>query len=198
MRRIMWIASVLAVTAAPSFGIEPPPAGGTVVFDARAGFEPWRSIDDVVMGGVSSSTMAAGEGFASFRGEVSLANNGGFASVRSRPAELDLGGRDGLQVAVRGDGRRYGFRLRTTDSFDGPSYQVAVQPPAGEWSVLTLRFADFVPVFRGRAVPGWSALDPARIRTLGLIISDQQAGPFRLDIAWIVAVADDLRTEAAP
>jgi hypothetical protein len=154
------------------------------IIDFAHGSAAWRSIDDVVMGGVSSSNMVVEDGFATFRGEVSFDNNGGFASVRSRAQLHDLSSFDGLALQVRGDGKAYGFRIRTNASFDGVSYQVTISPPAGEWREVKVRFADFVPVYRGRIVAGHPPLDPSQVTTLGLIISRQE-GPFRLDIASI-------------
>ena len=55
----------------------------------------WRSIDDVVMGGLSSSRMWVEQGRAVFDGELSLENNGGFASVRSDPLNEVLTGASG-------------------------------------------------------------------------------------------------------
>jgi monofunctional biosynthetic peptidoglycan transglycosylase len=132
----------------------------------------------------------SGRGYASFQGVVSFDNNGGFASVRSRPERHDLSGFDSLLLRVRGDGKRYGVRLRTEDSFDGVSYQASIAPPAGEWVELVLPLADFEPVFRGRVVSGHPPLDPAKIRTFGLIISRQE-GPFRLDVAQIGALISE-------
>jgi monofunctional biosynthetic peptidoglycan transglycosylase len=156
-----------------------------MVVDFAGDAEPWRSIDDVVMGGVSSSRMVVRDGVGTFFGEVSLANNGGFASARSLPARHDLSEFDGLTLRVRGDGKTYGFRLRTSSSFDGVSYQIKFTPPAGEWADVAIGFSEFQPVFRGRRVPGAEPLDPSRVKTLGVIISDKQTGPFRLDIRWI-------------
>jgi NADH dehydrogenase [ubiquinone] 1 alpha subcomplex assembly factor 1 len=157
----------------------------TTVIDFRGGGQPWPSIDDVVMGGVSNSEMVLEDGFAVFRGTVSLENNGGFASVRSRPVEHDLSSFDGLVLRIRGDGKRYGFRLRTSAAFDGVSYQVAFNAPTGEWRELRLPFDTFEPVFRGRRVSDHPPLDPAKVVTFGLIISDKQDGPFQLDLEWI-------------
>ncbi len=42
-----------------------------------------------------------------FFGTLSLANNGGFASVRTKPKKLDLANGDTLVARVRGDGREY-------------------------------------------------------------------------------------------
>ena len=53
-------------------------------FDNPAAVQQWRSIDDVVMGGVSQSVIKAGsQGTVLFTGTVSLENFGGFASTSS-------------------------------------------------------------------------------------------------------------------
>ncbi len=152
-----------------------------MIIDFATQNEGWPNIDDAVMGGVSSSAMVVEDGVATFRGVVSFDNNGGFASVRSRPQVRDLSTFDGLILRVKGDGKNYGFRVRTSASFDNVSYQVPLTPPAGEWTDVVVLFADFVPVWRGRRVADHPALDPARITTLGLIIS-RQKGRFQLEI----------------
>ena len=160
-----------------------------MLIDFAAPGPTWSSIDDSVMGGVSSSGMMIENGVGVFSGTVSLANNGGFASVRTLPASYGLAAHDSLVVRVRGDGKRYKVRLRTTDSFDGVSYQASIDPPAGRWTEIEVPFTDFVTVWRGLRVADHEALDPARIRTFGLLISDKQVGPFRLEIAWIAATS---------
>jgi monofunctional biosynthetic peptidoglycan transglycosylase len=144
-------------------------------------------IDDVVMGGRSSSRLEPGDGFAAFRGEVSLANGGGFASVRSAPSRLDLSGAEGIALRVRGDGRAYKLNLRTDDRFDGVTYQAALEPQAGAWQTVTLPFRSFRPRFRGRPVDGAPPLDPARIATIGFLVADRREGAFRLEIAALGA-----------
>jgi hypothetical protein len=55
--------------------------------------DQWEIINDVVMGGVSSSHVVISEnGAALFQGEVSLENYGGFASMRTHPRDLNLDG----------------------------------------------------------------------------------------------------------
>ncbi len=150
-------------------------------FDDAADAALWRPVDDVVMGGVSSSSFDRAEpGVARFSGTVSLENSGGFASVRTPPRDWDTSGATAFLLRVRGDGKQYKFTLRTSDGFDGIQYQARFSPPAGEWTDVRLRVEDFVPTFRGRKVPFAPPLDPAKIRALGLMISDKQAGPFEL------------------
>ena len=166
------------------------------IIDFSRGDVTWPHINDGVMGGISSGEMSAADGYATFQGTVSFENNGGFSSVRSQAVVHDLSAFEGLVLQVRGDGKRYGFRLKTDASFDGVSYQVQIEPPAGEWTEISAPFTDFIPVYRGRVVRDHPPLDPSRIATFGLIISRQE-GPFRIDIESVRAysAADDQETK---
>jgi NADH dehydrogenase [ubiquinone] 1 alpha subcomplex assembly factor 1 len=158
------------------------------VFRSEADASRWRPIDDAVMGGMSESRMSVtSERTGVFSGRVSAERNGGFASVRTQPKHLDLEGYEGLRIRVRGDGKRYKLGIRTDAAFDGVVYRRAFQPEAGDWRTIDLPFEGFVPTLRGRAVPGAGPLDPRLVMTLGLLISDRQLGPFRLEIASIMA-----------
>lgn len=156
-------------------------------FEQPAAVAPWQAIDDRVMGGVSASRMLhdpAGHGV--FAGEVSLENNGGFASVRA-PAQPPAAAASATAclLEVRGDGRRYKFNLRTDDNFDGITHQASFTPPAGEWALLRLPLASFAATWRGRPVTAPETLAAAQIRQVGLLIADGQAGPFRLEVRAI-------------
>lgn len=155
-------------------------------FDSPAAVIPWQAIDDRVMGGVSASHMRHDPtGHGVFAGEVSLDNNGGFASVRA-PAVAPEAAAGALAclLEVRGDGRRYKFNLRSDDGFDGVTHQAAFQPPAGEWAVIRLPLAGFAATWRGRPASA-GPISAAQIRQVGLLIADRQAGPFRLDVREI-------------
>jgi hypothetical protein len=85
------------------------------------------------------------------------------------------------------DGKRYKFCVKNDAGFDGVVHQCFFQPPAGEWTTIDLPFDRFVPTLRGAVVGASGSLDRSRIMTLGLMISDRQVGPFRLEVAFISA-----------
>lgn len=146
----------------------------------------WRAVDDVVMGGASHSALLPyAPGVASFSGVVSLENGGGFASVRTEPQRWGTANASAFVLRCRGDGRNYKFTVRVDDGFDGVQYQALFSPPRGEWAEVELPISDFVASFRGRRVPNAGPLVPGRIRQLGLMISDKQAGPFELLLEWV-------------
>ncbi|MDH4232654.1 MAG: CIA30 family protein [Nitrospirota bacterium] len=149
----------------------------------------WERVNDAVMGGISESRLLIQGGTALFEGEVSLENYGGFASIRSLPRDFGLEGYDGLIARVRGDGKSYRLRLRTDDEYEGIAYQGVFETKPGEWLSVQLPFSGFVPVFRGRVVPGAPALSPGRIRRVGFMIADRQEGLFRLEIEGVEAYA---------
>jgi monofunctional biosynthetic peptidoglycan transglycosylase len=156
----------------------------------------WEAICDVVMGGISSGRIeATAAGSMLFEGVVSLENNGGFASIRSQPRSRDLGAYDGVIIRVRADGKRYKLNLKTDSSFDGIMYRVSFDTKDGEWQELRFPFSDFRASFRGRFVPDAPPLDPGRITTVGLLISDKQEGPFRMEVAWIGAYGEESSSE---
>lgn len=156
-------------------------------FDDPANVAVWSAVDDVVMGGLSHSRLVhSGGAYAEFTGSVSLANNGGFASVRTAAGDYSAPGAEELRVCVRGDGRTYRLTLRTDDARDGISWHAAFTPPADEWAEIVLPLDAFRARCRGRPVAA-PPLDPARIRRVGLLIADRQAGPFRLSLRWILA-----------
>lgn len=146
----------------------------------------WHPINDGVMGGISRSLLRHDPaGHAVFAGHVSFENKGGFASVRCQPD--DLGRQDVIAylLEVRGDGKRYKLNLRTDNGFDGVNYQLGFLPPAGIWTTCRLASADFLPSWRGRPVPNAPPLDTNRVRQIGLMIADRQAGPFEFAVQSI-------------
>jgi len=148
----------------------------------------WKPIDDVVMGGSSASMLtSSGEGSAFFTGFISLENGGGFASVRSPSIERELAGRRGLRLRFRGDGQRYRLRVRMDAAFDGIAYEMQFSGERGEWTVADLFLREFVPVFRGKVVRDAEPLDPARILSFGILITRDQPGTFRLELARLEA-----------
>jgi hypothetical protein len=149
----------------------------------------WRVVNDDVMGGVSTSTFHVTNQTAIFRGAVSLENNGGFASIRTMPTDLNLAEATEFVLRVRGDGRQYKFTARMNSNFDGALYQSSFATCKDEWQEIRLPFDKFVPTFRGRQLTGEPPLVAPKLTSIGFLIADQQSGPFQLEIAWIKTIS---------
>lgn len=162
-----------------------------VVFDfSHPSAAEWQIVNDTVMGGRSVSRFELTPTHtAVFQGEVSLENSGGFASVRSPRPEAKLTGCRGFVIRIRGDGKRYKFAARQDTSSQAPVYQCTFSTRAGEWQEHRFQLGQFVPSFRGRTLTDQPPLDPGRLVSVGFLISDEQAGSFRLEIDWIKALS---------
>jgi uncharacterized protein YbjT (DUF2867 family) len=133
----------------------------------------WGALDDVVMGGVSESNIQLVEGTALFAGNVSTANSGGFASVRTKnfsPA-IDLSAYDGVELRVRGDGKRYKIFLRDESKWDGIGYSYSFDTVPNIWITVRVSFKDLIPVFRAKSVKDCQPLNTASVCSLQLMLS---------------------------
>ena len=149
----------------------------------------WGSVNDVVMGGLSDSGFEILEdGFAIFSGIVSLEHGGGFASVKTKPRNFNLSSFRGVRLKLRGDGKRYSFRIRDTDDVNRPAYEMSFDTKENMWQELDLPFEDFKAVFRGRVIEDAGPLHAAGIVQFGFMIKDRQPGPFKLNVERIEAL----------
>ncbi|KAG5562022.1 hypothetical protein RHGRI_004905 [Rhododendron griersonianum] len=122
----------------------------------------WGALDDIVMGGVSESSFQVdptggenGGPTGLFKGVVSTANNGGFTSIRTRkvacdmtkeklscicfqnfPVSEDLSAYDGLELRLKGDGRRYKLIVRMSSDWDTIGYTLSFDTVEGQWQSL--------------------------------------------------------------
>lgn len=151
----------------------------------------WRPVHDGVMGGLSRGAFHRTErGTGMFSGEISRANNGGFASIRAAVGPLDLSDCAGLAVRARGEGQTWQLRLRQHDDGDGVAWRALFTTVAGQWTETRLLFGDFSAVFRGRPVADAPPFDPRRLGQVGFLLSGVPAGPFTLEVAWVRAWSD--------
>lgn len=147
----------------------------------------WYPVNDGVMGGLSASGLTfTDQGTGLFAGELSLENNGGFASVRTVIGPVDLSDDAGIEIKVRGDGRTYHLRLRLNDRFDGIAYRAFFETKPDEWTIIRVLFTEFQPTFRGRILDDAPALDTSAIQQLSFMLADKQPGPFALEIGSVM------------
>ncbi len=152
----------------------------------------WTTVNDPVMGGMSTSRITFGDGGLVFSGNISLENNGGFASARS-PQDPDIGrratGAKSLRVRALGDGKTYVLKVGT----EGQPWSYIQRFPteAAVQRTYELPIEGFEPVGM-RLDPAPNApqtLDPSSISQVSIYILDKQQGPFELTISAIDATA---------
>ncbi len=158
-----------------------------LTFDSPSEQQRWYSVDDGVMGGVSKSGFCVTDGVGRFQGEVSLENGGGFASVRREPNgfEPTLADAQGIELTVRGDGRTYQLRLKSTSLGNASAYRVKFTPSQDAWETLHFSWDAFEAVRRGTVLSDAPAITPSEIHQLGFLIADRTSGAFCLQVKHI-------------
>lgn len=146
-------------------------------FNSSADTKSWSTLNDDVMGGVSSSTFKINkDGHGLFEGNVSTANNGGFASVRYSSNIVTQSSKY-IKIRLKGDGKDYQFRIKENSS-DFESY-ITTFSTSGNWETISIKLSDLYPSFRGRKLdkPNFEA---ASIEEISILIANKQNESFKL------------------
>ena len=146
----------------------------------------WNIVNDTVMGGRSSSRWSKNSSALSFEGFLSLENNGGFASVRHDLNNINLSSTEGIFIKVKGDGRKYQFRIRSQAS-RWANYSQEFKTKKDTVQSFFLPYKDFKPSWRGRSVRNVPTLTGKDVRGIGFLLGDKVQGKFKLDILNISA-----------
>ena len=140
----------------------------------------WRRVDDIVMGGRSSSALRSDRGGLVFSGSINT-NGGGFASWRGRSRSggaLLSADTTALRVRLKGDGKCYKLTLGSGGGgpfSTAPTWQADVQTSDKSTTEVEIPLKDFVPSMRGQPVRG-HVLRPAEMLEVGLMLSLYKAG----------------------
>ena len=160
-------------------------------------FQDWAVVNDSVMGGVSQSAFEqTSDGNLLFFGKLSLANNGGFVSIRNRASKLNLGEATGIELRVRGDGRTYNLDLRSSRQQMAGSFRASFTTVENEWKAVFLPLNQFVAQSFGRSLRS-AKLAPSTITSIGFTLSDKKPGRFRLEVEYVKSFEDVSRNESA-
>ena len=151
------------------------------------GIDNWNIVNDNVMGGISNSDLyITKESNLMFYGNVSLKNNGGFASSRLRFNSGKLKDIKAFQLRVKGDGKKYKFRLR--ENYRSSNYSTDFKTEFGVWMNIEILVSDLNPMFMGYYSRNAKKLEIDKISSLGFQISDKQQGEFKLEIMHVKAL----------
>ena len=105
--------------------------------------DSWFSLNDDVMGGVSTSDITPTEKSLIFSGEVSTDNNGGFVSLRSPSREYSLTDYTQVEVSYRSFGQDFTMIFADQNAWYMPEFRHEVFPKSEEWTTKTIAFSDF-------------------------------------------------------
>ena len=183
--------SNLASAGEPSGSEQASDARSLYDFDGKLALSKWQIVNDGVMGGRSTSRVDVGpDESMRFSGILSLANNGGFASTRSRGSDLGLKRGDTIVLKVKGDGRKYTFNAYVPRRRMAFPFRVEFQTVKDQWTEVRIPLDRLVATSFGRVVRG-ATLNPAEVNSVGILLGDKKPGAFEILIKGIEVESAD-------
>ena len=155
-----------------------------VIFDKAQSSQKWYITNDVVMGGLSKSTMKVDKGGkAIFSGEVSIENNGGFAMTRL-PLNLKLDSKKSkIVLQLKGDGKKYQLRLKSNEN--QRFWYVQTFQTIKENQEIELPLSEFYPSFRGYKLD-LGNFSGDKLKEVAILIGNKTNESFSLEIEKII------------
>ena len=149
-------------------------------FSKESSLSNWFIINDGVMGGVSKGQLIlTPEGHGKFTGTVSLANNGGFTSIRCNLPPTAIASNMKISIRLKGDGKNYQFRVRHQPM----AYQSYIHDfsTTGEWQTIEIPFNAMYASFRGYRldIPNFKG---DQMEEIAFLIGNKKAESFKLII----------------
>src|SRR5690606_7818880 len=156
-----------------------------VLFNSKnnSNLSQWQVLNDVVMGGLTKANLFINKyRFVEFSGNVSLEDNGGFASVKYHINPIEMMEFTKLYVKVKGDGKRYQLRLKANET-DRHSYMTYFETKKN-WEEHEFVLANFYPTYRGRhlELPNFSG---EKLEELGFMIANKTSQNYKSEIKQI-------------
>jgi len=175
------------------------------------GFSGWLALNDTIMGGNSRGVCRVGPEGLVLEAEV-VEQGGGFVSCRSPlfSPPLNLGDYRGLQLEVRGDGRRYKLAVACADGVAGltelipgglrwvAEFDTTISTPALPPQLVEIPFDQLRPSVRARPLNLPLRFDACRVTRLqvlhskfgedGQLNAGFRAGPLQFALVSVRAV----------
>lgn len=152
-------------------------------FNSDTTLERWRIVNDVVMGGKSTSTLTLdNQQNGVFAGYVSIENNGGFSSIQLDTDKITVGTLKKIKLIVKGDGGIFQFRIKNNNN-EYYSYVYNFNTN-GNWETISIPLTEMKPSFRGNSLE-LPNFNHNTIESIGILKSSKINSEFKILIKSI-------------
>jgi len=155
-------------------------------FGSSSDSQKWTTVVDGVMGGKSTSDLMELNNSILFSGEISLENNGGFASLRGVRNYENLSDYSTVEIKYRSIGQDFALRLLKHEAFYLPYFKHGFETTNWDWKTVSIPL-DLFSEYRLSDKTGNSITSDElqKINRLGIIVSNKIEGEFKIEIDYI-------------
>ncbi len=155
-------------------------------FGSSSDSQKWTTVVDGVMGGKSTSDLMELNNSILFSGEISLENNGGFASLRGVRNYENLSDYSTVEIKYRSIGQDFALRLLKHEAFYLPYFKHGFETTNWDWKTVIIPL-DLFSEYRLSDKTGNSITSDElqKINRLGIIVSNKIEGEFKIEIDYI-------------
>ena len=158
-----------------------------VDFGVKTGGSSWNVINDGVMGGLSEGEAYLTDESMKFYGRISLANNGGFSSLKSPFQSYNLSDFNTVELRVKSKGGRVAMTMETERAFYRPYFKKQIVTSGEDWEVLEYELEEFKQYRLGyQTGDHFSDRYKDRIIRIGFITDEKQEVAFDFEVDYIL------------
>ncbi|MEL6256992.1 MAG: CIA30 family protein [Bacteroidota bacterium] len=146
----------------------------------------WLVMNDGVMGGLSSGESSLLENSIKLEGKISLANRGGFSSVRSPWRKMDLSNFSKVNIRYRSNGQVVAIAFETHRRWWRPYYLLDLETTDGAWKTVSLNFHDAKEI--SIVSPTGKQLEKAQLEAIlriGFMTHEKKESPFEFEADYL-------------
>jgi hypothetical protein len=155
-------------------------------FGSTGNAPSWYVVNDGVMGGLSTGDLESTDRSIIFAGEISLENNGGFASIRSVYDNYDLSKYKEVEIKYRSSNYDFAMTLEMHRRFYMPYFKFNLPDTQNKWKILKIKLIDFEAYTLGRKL-GYELDDESKkeLIRMGFISNEKNAGKYQIEIDYL-------------
>ena len=149
--------------------------------------QEWVLLSDNVMGGITTSDVEYTKDAVVLTGNISLANYGGFSSIKTKFKSVDLSNFNGIKIRYKAANQTFVFTLEDSKYWTEPYYKNAISSNKNDtWEEAIIYFKDFKEMIIGQPTGNKMPLESLnKIVRLGIMTAEKKEGPFSLEVDYI-------------
>ena len=149
--------------------------------------QDWVLLSDNVMGGITTSDIEYTKDAVVLTGNISLANYGGFSSIKTKFKSVDLSNFNGIKIRYKATNQTFVFTLEDSKYWTEPYYKNAISSNKNDtWEEAIIYFKDFKEMIIGQPTGNKMPLESLnKIVRLGIMTAEKKEGPFSLEVDYI-------------